>query len=135
AGHPAFDDRAHDFHLMSRICDGLRPQLLQNIPSDCAQMMQKCWDVDPSKRPTIRNLWTFAENKLRETINNSSNSDDNGSNSGDGSSSSNPLQVHTSHPLAYHTSRILNDEIAKSKSFKSNDSLLGHYDINFSLSD
>ena len=59
---------------------------------------------------------------INNIINNySGNDDDDGSNEG----GSNPLQVHIPYPLAYHT-------IAKSKSFKSNDSLIGHHDINFS---
>ena len=35
-----------------------------------------------------------------------------------------------SHPQAYHASRILDEEIAKSKSLKSNDSLLSDLDVN-----
>ena len=50
---------------------------------------------------------------------------DDDSNSGDS-----PPQTYKKHPSAYHTSRILDDEIAKSKSLKSIDSLLGGLDIN-----
>ena len=42
-------------------------------------------------------------------------------------------QAHKSHPDAYHKSRILNEEIAKSKSLKiytSNDSSLNNLDFN-----
>ncbi|CAJ0768401.1 22604_t:CDS:1, partial [Entrophospora sp. SA101] len=42
-------------------------------------------------------------------------------------------QAHKSHPDAYHTSRILDEEIAKSKSLKSytsNDSSLNNLDFN-----
>ena len=53
-----------------------------------------------------------------------------GSSSSSGSINNDSPQVHKSHPLAYHTSRILDDEIAKSKSLKSIDSLLGGLDIN-----
>src|SRR6266511_928033 len=53
AGHPPFDDRAHDYHLILQIGEGLRLPILPGMPDDYAQMMQKCWDVDPSKRPTI----------------------------------------------------------------------------------
>src|SRR5437773_2088616 len=28
AGHPPFDDRAHDYHLILQICEGLRPPIL-----------------------------------------------------------------------------------------------------------
>jgi len=166
AGHPPFDDRAHNHHLIFDICEnGLRPPTLPNMPEDYAQMMQKCWDSDPSKRPTIEELWDFASKKLKETINNSSNNNsDDGrleffrqnskmknstslikrlfklsktkkneldfiSNSGSGSSSDSSQQVHKSHPLAYHMSRILDDEIAKSTSLKSNDSSLNDLDF------
>src|SRR2546430_10746983 len=53
AGHPPFDDKAHDCHLIFQICEGLRPEILPEIPNDYARMMQKCWNVDPSKRPII----------------------------------------------------------------------------------
>src|SRR5436305_14159163 len=70
AGHPPFDDKAHDADLIFRILEGLRPQILPNIPDDYAQMMQKCWDTDPSKRPTIREIWIFADDKLKEIYKN-----------------------------------------------------------------
>ena len=121
-----FDDIAHGPNLILKICEGLRPQILPSMPDDYVQMMQKCWDTDPSKRPTIRNLKTFSKNKLEEfykgTID--SNNNTNISSSSSGSSSSRSPQAHTKkHPSAYHTSRILNDEIAKSKILKSNGSL------------
>ena len=102
---------------------------------DYVQMMQKCWDVDPSKRPTMKELWDFADEKLKETNNNNDSSNNNYTNiiSGSGSSSDSSQQVHKSHPLAYHTSRILDDEISKSKSLKSNtsyNSSLNDLDIN-----
>src|SRR6266511_3114058 len=53
AGNPPFDDIAHDYHLIFQICEGLRPQILQGMLGDYAQMMQKCWNADPFKRPTI----------------------------------------------------------------------------------
>ena len=97
------------------------------MPEDYAQMMQRCWDVDPSKRPTSEELWIFAINKNNKIIN-----DDN-SNNTTSSGSNASQQVHKSHPEAYHTSRILDEEIAKSKSLKlytSNDSSLNDLDFN-----
>ena len=105
AGHPPFDDRAHNHRLIFDICEkGLQPPILPNMPEDYAQMMQKCWDVDPSKRPTMKELLDFADNKLKETINSNDGGSNNnyiniGSNSG-GSSSDSSQQVHKSHPLA-----------------------------------
>ena len=57
AGHPPFDDRGHDADLIFKILEGLRPPILPNMPDDYTQMMQKCWDAVPSKRPTIWELW------------------------------------------------------------------------------
>src|SRR5438874_5739217 len=65
-GHPPFDDRAHDADLILKICEGLRPQILPEMSDDYAQMMQKCWDANPSKRPTIWELVMFSQNKLQE---------------------------------------------------------------------
>ena len=132
AGHPPFDDRAHDADLIFRILEGLRPQILPSMPDDYAQMMQKCWDTDPSKRPTIEELWDFADDKLKEIYEGKIDSNNNNSNvSNDDSSSSNSQpQAHKKHPFAYHTSRVLDDEIAKSKGLKSIDSLLGGLDVN-----
>src|SRR5439155_3056365 len=120
------------YHLILKICEGLRPQppILPNMPEDYAQMIQKCWDMDPSKRPTMLELGIFAENKLKEICKGKIDSNNNNKNiSNDGNSSNLPQQVHKKHPLAYHTSRILDDEIAKSN-LKSNDSLLSDLDIN-----
>ena len=130
AGRPPFDDIAHDYHLILRICEGLRPPILPNMLDDYAQMMQKCWDADPSKRPTIREVWRFAENKLKEIYEGRIDSNNNNSNISSGSSSSSSPQAYTKkHPSAYHTSRILNDEIAKSKILKSDDGSLFEWSL------
>src|SRR6185369_3052569 len=159
AGHPPFDDRNHGPGLILKICEGLRPPLLTNIPTDCVQMMKKCWDADSSKRPTIDEVWIFVDNKFKEVYENEnlkSNTEKekdagllkklfkfskikknkkneiegiNDSDVSGSSSSSHSPQEHKKHPSAYHTSRILDDEIAKSKSLKSNDSSLNDLDF------
>src|SRR5207248_4624901 len=130
------------------------------MPVDNKQMMKKSWDAVPSERQTIKELWDFADDKLKEIYKNEnlksnsrkdttslfkrlfkfskikekekniidSNNNNNISSSSDSGNS--PQQVHTTHPLAHHTSRILDDEIAKSKNLKSNDSLLCDLDVN-----
>ena len=141
SGHTPFDDRAHDHYLIFDICEGLRPPTLPKMPVDYVEMMQKCWDTDPSKRPTIYELWEFSDNMLKkiyeiERSNSNNNISlineidfDNDYNSNNDNSGSNSQQEHKSHPLAYHTSRILDDKIAKSKSLKSNDSLLNEHGV------
>src|SRR5947209_6809285 len=86
----------HEEDLIFRILEGLRPQILPSMPEDYAQMMQKCWDTDPSKRPTIEELWDFADDKLKEIYEGKIDSNNNNSNvSNDDSSSSNSLpQAH-----------------------------------------
>ena len=73
AGHPPFSDKAHNCDLMFNICAGLRPSLLPGMPGDYVQMMQRCWDMDPAKRPTIGELWNFAKNKHDQILNNNNN--------------------------------------------------------------
>src|SRR5688572_29819179 len=131
AGHPPFDNRAHNHCLIFDICEGLRPPILPGMPDDYAQMMEKCWDVDPSKRPTIRELYYFAKDKYEEILKN--NNDNNSvSNNTTGSGSNDLQQIYKSHPDAYHTSRILDGEIIKSrglKSYTSNGSSLNNLDF------
>src|SRR5437763_4763635 len=133
AGRPPFDDRAQGPGLCLKICEGLRPQLLSNMPADYLQMMQKCWDVDPSKRPTIGELLDFVKDKSKEIYENK----DSETNFNENNNSSDRQQIHKSHPLAYRTSRILEDDIAKFKNLKintSNDSSLNDVDINSIIS-
>src|SRR5207248_10945156 len=97
SGRPPFDNRAHDLDLAFEICDGLRQPILSNMPEECVKILQKCWDVDPSKRPTIDELCSFTDDYLTKVykmkdLDNFNNNDDNS---------------HNSHPLAYHSSRIL----------------------------
>ena len=130
SGYSPFKDKAHSPGLILKICKGLRPPIPTAIPEGYAEMMQKCWHDDPTKRPTIKELRIFAENHpISEDLNNEfiahiiSNSvnDDRRSR-------------RRSHQLAYNSSRILDDDIAKSKELKiytSNDSSLNDLDIDF----
>ena len=51
SGIPPFDDRAHDFQLALSISKGERPETFENTPQCYIDLMEKCWDVDPLKRP------------------------------------------------------------------------------------
>lgn len=107
SGYPPFDDRAHDSNLVVDICEkGLRPPILPDMPDDYARIMQRCWDGDPSKRPTIEELFDFSRVKVCKVYNGKklNNQDDN-----IGSNSNNSQPRRETHPLAYHISRILDD--------------------------
>ena len=59
---PPFDDRAHDFHLSLSICKGERPEIIEGTPQCYIDLMKKCWDLDPLKRPSASELKIIFEN-------------------------------------------------------------------------
>jgi hypothetical protein len=53
---PPFEDWAHDINLAMAVCNGLRPTITKETPDFYANIMKKCWDSDPSKRPNASHL-------------------------------------------------------------------------------
>ncbi|RIA91540.1 kinase-like domain-containing protein, partial [Glomus cerebriforme] len=53
SGIPPFNNRERDFELSLSICEGKRPEIIKNTPKCYIELMEKCWDSDPFKRPTI----------------------------------------------------------------------------------
>ncbi|CAB5384552.1 unnamed protein product [Rhizophagus irregularis] len=53
SGIPPFNNKAHDVELILSICEGDRPEIIKNTPKCYIDLMKKCWDSDPSKRPNI----------------------------------------------------------------------------------
>jgi serine/threonine protein kinase len=53
SGTPPFQNKAHNHDLLSSICEGKRPEIIENTPSCYIDLMKKCWDSDPFSRPTI----------------------------------------------------------------------------------
>ncbi|RIA87122.1 kinase-like domain-containing protein [Glomus cerebriforme] len=56
SGIPPFNNKAHDYQLILDICDGKRPEIIKNTPKCYIELMKKCWDSDPFKRPNIIDL-------------------------------------------------------------------------------
>ncbi|GBC51951.2 kinase-like domain-containing protein [Rhizophagus irregularis DAOM 181602=DAOM 197198] len=56
SGVPPFNNKAYDYQLTINICEGDRPEVIKNTPKCYIDLMKKCWDSDPSKRPTIGDL-------------------------------------------------------------------------------
>ncbi|KLL03765.1 MAG: hypothetical protein MRECE_9c019 [Mycoplasmataceae bacterium CE_OT135] len=53
---PPYYDRAHNQYLGIAICQGLRPNFQIKIPPLLEDLIKKCWDADPKKRPIASEL-------------------------------------------------------------------------------
>jgi serine/threonine protein kinase len=70
SGVSPFIDRAHNLQLSLSICKGERPEIIENTPQCYIDLMKKCWDEDPLKRPSALEVsdiireWIFPENVM-----------------------------------------------------------------------
>ncbi|GBB94417.1 hypothetical protein RclHR1_02350016 [Rhizophagus clarus] len=64
SGIPPFNDEAHDHQLIYDICKSKRPEIKKNTPKCYVDLMKRCWDSNPSNRPTITEL----EHEISEWI-------------------------------------------------------------------
>ncbi|CAB4435051.1 unnamed protein product [Rhizophagus irregularis] len=64
SGVPPFNSEAHDHHLILSVCKGKHPKIMKNTPKCFIDLMEKCWDSDPSNRPDITKL----ENIISEWV-------------------------------------------------------------------
>ncbi|RGB22645.1 kinase-like domain-containing protein [Rhizophagus diaphanus] len=79
SGVPPFNDRSHDLQLSLSICKGERPKIIENIPKCYMELMKKCWNEDPLKRPSVSEVkyvignWIFQpfSNEINEELENS----------------------------------------------------------------
>lgn len=55
-GVVAFADRSHDVHLILDIFDGLRSQTCHFFPPVYNDLLKRCWNQDPLKRPSIKEV-------------------------------------------------------------------------------
>ncbi|CAB4430473.1 unnamed protein product [Rhizophagus irregularis] len=56
SGIPPFNNRAHDIQLSLSICKGERPEIIENTPQCYVDLMKKCWDKNPLKRPSSKEV-------------------------------------------------------------------------------
>ena len=62
SGVPAYHDIPHDLNLSLNICRGIRPEIIEGTMPEYVELMKRCWDVDPGRRPTANELKNiFAE--------------------------------------------------------------------------
>jgi hypothetical protein len=72
SGVPPFDDRAHDLQLSLSICRGERPkipEITKTIPKCYINLMKKCWDSDPLKRPTASEINNITRSWYYDIVN------------------------------------------------------------------
>ncbi|GBB84826.1 hypothetical protein RclHR1_01140015 [Rhizophagus clarus] len=56
SGESPFVDREYDMNLSLAICNGQRPQIPEYTPKPYVTLMNRCWDPDPTNRPTSFDL-------------------------------------------------------------------------------
>ncbi len=57
SGEDPFYNVAHDVILAKDICDGLRPEITKDTPPFYKDLIEKCWDADPKRRPTAEQIY------------------------------------------------------------------------------
>ncbi len=62
SGIPPFNDRQYGLHLGLNICQGKRPEIIENTPQCYIDLMKKCWNKNPLKRPTALEVRKVIEN-------------------------------------------------------------------------
>src|SRR6202044_2932765 len=56
SGQPPFINYEDDYDLAINIIDGIRPKIVSGTPLEYKNLMKKCWNADPLKRPNARTL-------------------------------------------------------------------------------
>ena len=78
SGFPPFDDIEHGFQLSLNICNGKRPKIIENTPQCYIDLMKKCWNEDPLKRPDafeIKKIINYWISNIAKNINEKSESE------------------------------------------------------------
>jgi serine/threonine protein kinase len=74
SGQPPFNNYEHDYDLAMNIVNGIRPEIVPDTPLIYENLMRRCWDADPLKRPDIKTLMSELKNLERYYLNQSNNS-------------------------------------------------------------
>ena len=120
SGVTPFNNREHNYQLALCICQGERPEIIENTPQCYVDLMKKCWNNDPSKRPSAKEVlniikeWIIPSSKIKNINEELKNNIMEFINAPIGHNK----PTIQSHPQAYYTSRVceftskeLNDEM------------------------
>ena len=69
-----YNDISHDQMLAIGICNGFRPKIFEDTPKLIADLITKCWDSKPEKRPTAKELDQILDKYNDEIYYNNTNS-------------------------------------------------------------
>ncbi|POG65994.1 kinase-like domain-containing protein [Rhizophagus irregularis DAOM 181602=DAOM 197198] len=56
SSQPPFINYEHNYDFAMKIVNGMRPQILSGTPLEYRNLMERCWNTDPLKRPDINIL-------------------------------------------------------------------------------
>ncbi|EXX61790.1 uncharacterized protein OCT59_023906 [Rhizophagus irregularis] len=56
SGYPPFHGKSYNFSLMYKISQGQREEIISNTPSDYSNLYTECWNGEPNKRPSIKEV-------------------------------------------------------------------------------
>ncbi|GBB86926.1 hypothetical protein RclHR1_13380002 [Rhizophagus clarus] len=56
SGQPPFFNYEHNYDLAMNIINGIRPKIVPGTPLEYKNLMERCWDADPLKRPDTNTL-------------------------------------------------------------------------------
>src|SRR6266542_2054933 len=114
SGIPPFDDKAHNIYFALNICNGECPIIIENTPQCYIDLMKKCWDENPLKRPDtfeVKKIINYWISNIIKNIDNKSKSKNIIEEFYEADKFSKQKQTNVltfkSHPQAYHTSRLL----------------------------
>ncbi len=109
SGVPPFNNKAHNLQLGLSICRGERPEIIENTPQCYLDLMKKCWEMDPLKRPTASEVmnvfrnWRFHCKRIGIINGKFKNDEMEFQKAGP----TNNKSIIESHPQSFHTSRLL----------------------------
>jgi serine/threonine protein kinase len=55
-------------NVAMEVVKGTRPPVPQDCPTEVSQLMEKCWDADPNKRPSFKEILRYLENNSQSSM-------------------------------------------------------------------
>ena len=119
SGCKPFANVEHDTDLIYEIIDGKRPEITSDTPECFANLMKRCWDSDPLKRPSISEIKNAFYNWCSPTLEEQFKQAEKSRTELIQSKKLGPEFIEKFHPGAIYTSRPLSSLVPKSSSISS----------------